>query len=234
MERNEREIVPGDLFGRLIAIEPDETRPRHWVCRCSCGKVTSVQTHHLLSGHTKSCGCLGRSAGARNALDLTGQRFGRLTALEPTEKRRKTSVIWRCRCDCGKIVECETEELTRGSVKSCGCLQAEQRKRNMAAAIHFVGGTCIEKIACQREISTNRSGRRGVSQRSNGTWRASMDFRGKRYNLGTFPTFEEAVAARAEGEKMYRDFLEDYYAERRSSQEETGNQSAQADGNTRR
>lgn len=220
MERSEREITPGEVFGRLTAIEPDETRPRHWICRCTCGRLTSVQTHHLLSGHTKSCGCLGRSTGARNALDLTGQRFGRLTALEPTEKRRRTSIIWRCRCDCGSLVECETEELTRGSVRSCGCLQREQRKKNMASAIHFVDGTCIEKIACQKEISTNRSGHRGVSRRANGTWRASMDFQGKRYNLGTFQSFDEAVAARLEGEKMYREYLETYYARRNDTQDD--------------
>ena len=37
--------------------------------------------------------------------DLTGQRFGRLTALYPVEKRDRgtaTSACWRCRCDCGR------------------------------------------------------------------------------------------------------------------------------------
>ncbi len=108
---------------------------------------------------------------------------------------------------------CSADSLKSGNVRSCGCLQAEQRKKNMEKAIHFVDGTCIERIACQREYVTNTSGHRGVYRRKNGKWRASIEFRGKRYNLGTFATFEEAVAARKEGEKMYQDFLEAYYAE---------------------
>ena len=31
--------------------------------------------------------------------DLVGKRFGKLTALYPTEKRYNTSVVWHCRCD---------------------------------------------------------------------------------------------------------------------------------------
>ncbi len=54
---------------------------------------------------------------------------------------------------------------------------------------------------------------RGVSRRKNGTWRACIDFRGRRYDLGTFSSFEKAVEAREKGERMYQDFLEDYYAD---------------------
>ena len=214
LSRKNRPISIGDTFGMLTVEGPDpeKHRSRQWLCRCQCGTLKSVQESHLLSGHTKSCGCLRQQTGSKRTLNLTGKRFGRLVALEPTEKRRKTSVIWRCRCDCGNEVECETEDLTRGKVRSCGCLQADQRKKNMAAAIHFVDGTCVEKIACQKETAANTSGHRGVSRRSNGTWRACMDFRGKRYDLGTYQTFDDAVAARLEGEKMYQRFLEAYYA----------------------
>ena len=212
--QEERRVCAGETYGLLTAVEPDPEKHKspQWLCRCQCGAMTSVQERHLLSGHTKSCGCLTRRAGARRALDLTGQRFGRLTALEPTGERRRTSVLWRCRCDCGKEVECETEDLTRGKVRSCGCLQEDQRKINMAKAIHFVDGTCVERIASTRPGAANTSGRRGVSRRKNGTWRACIGFQGKRYDLGTYPTFEEAVKAREKGEKMYQEFLEDYYA----------------------
>lgn len=91
----------------------------------------------------------------------------------------------------------------------------------MAAAIHFVDGTCVEKIACQKLISTNTSGHRGVSRRSNGTWRASIGFRGKRYDLGTYHSMDEAVTARLEGEKMYQEFLAHYYAGQSSNPDET-------------
>lgn len=202
----------GRQFGLLTVERPDPEKPHSLICRCQCGAVKSVQKNHLLSGHTKSCGCLSRLKTASRALDLTGKRFGRLTALETTGKRRKSSVIWHCRCECGGEIECESENLTRGKVRSCGCLQSEQRKKNMAAAIHFVDGTCVEKIASQKLIATNTSGRRGVSRRKNGTWRACMDFQGKRYDLGTYRTFDEAVEARQKGEERYQEFLKAYYA----------------------
>ncbi|MCD8231100.1 MAG: hypothetical protein LUD14_04635 [Clostridiales bacterium] len=46
--------------------------------------------------------------------DMTGQRFGHLTVLYPTEKRdRDQSVIWHCRCDCGNEVELSRGDLQR-------------------------------------------------------------------------------------------------------------------------
>ena len=40
--------------------------------------------------------------------NLTGQKFGKLTALNPTEKRKHGLVIWDCICDCGNKVEATT------------------------------------------------------------------------------------------------------------------------------
>ena len=33
-------------------------RIKRWVCQCECGNTTIVVTQKLISGHTKSCGCL--------------------------------------------------------------------------------------------------------------------------------------------------------------------------------
>jgi hypothetical protein len=47
-------------FGRLTVLEFDGVRGRrktYWKCICDCGNVVSVDTAHLRSGHTKSCGC---------------------------------------------------------------------------------------------------------------------------------------------------------------------------------
>lgn len=65
------------------------------------------------------------------ALDLTGQRFGRLTAVERTDKRLKTSYLWRCQCDCGRSCTVSASLLTGGQVKSCGCLQDESRRTDI-------------------------------------------------------------------------------------------------------
>lgn len=57
------------------------------------------------------------------AKDLTGQRFGRLVAIEPTDRRSGSSVVWRCRCDCGNEHLASAGALKSGNVRSCGCVR---------------------------------------------------------------------------------------------------------------
>lgn len=61
------------------------------------------------------------------ALELTGQRFGRLVAIRPTEKRDSQHlVIWEFQCDCGNIIERTGRQVKRGKTQSCGCLKREK------------------------------------------------------------------------------------------------------------
>lgn len=55
--------------------------------------------------------------------DITGQKFGWLTAIEPTNRQKPGSGIfyWKCRCDCGRIVEVSLDNLHSGRQYSCGC-----------------------------------------------------------------------------------------------------------------
>ena len=53
-------------------------------------------------------------------LDITGQRFGSLTALKKV-KSRGGKTYWLCQCDCGNQKEIQTSHLTSGATKSCGC-----------------------------------------------------------------------------------------------------------------
>lgn len=59
--------------------------------------------------------------------DLKGQKFGYLTVLECTERRAVrpcgavSGYIWKCQCECGKIIEVEGSRLTSGKKQSCGC-----------------------------------------------------------------------------------------------------------------
>ena len=58
--------------------------------------------------------------------DLTGQRFGRLTAIRPTDKRQGSWIIWECKCDCGSIAYVGSAKLRCGHTQSCGSLQKEK------------------------------------------------------------------------------------------------------------
>jgi len=63
--------------------------------------------------------------------DLTGQKFGRLIAISPTDKRQNNSVMWRCKCSCGKECLVKSGSLRSGNTKSCGCLQKERIREIM-------------------------------------------------------------------------------------------------------
>lgn len=60
--------------------------------------------------------------GAKN---LTGQRFGRLVAIEPTEQRKGKCVVWKCACDCGEVAYVRSGDLVSGNNVSCGCKKKE-------------------------------------------------------------------------------------------------------------
>lgn len=53
--------------------------------------------------------------------DIVGKRFGMLVVTEETNKRKNGCVVWKCKCDCGNVIEVQTGSLQSGSTKSCGC-----------------------------------------------------------------------------------------------------------------
>jgi hypothetical protein len=58
--------------------------------------------------------------------DVEGQRFGKLVAIRPTEKRYHGAVVWVCQCDCGERFEVTGRRLIAGLTKSCGCSRQER------------------------------------------------------------------------------------------------------------
>lgn len=57
-------------------------------------------------------------------IDLTGKKFGRLTVIERTENKGK-STMWLCKCDCGNERIVSRNNLSTGHSMSCGCLKKE-------------------------------------------------------------------------------------------------------------
>lgn len=49
----------------------------------------------------------------------TGDRYGSLVLCSPTTKRQSGSVIWICKCDCGREREVSLRNLRFGNVNAC-------------------------------------------------------------------------------------------------------------------
>lgn len=114
--------LTGTRYGKLVVLRR-LSNSSLWECLCDCGNKTTVSTNHLNSGHTQSCGCLQKER-TREACrkDISGQRFGMLTAIEIDEENSlPKKVKWKCRCDCGTIKSFSRNNLMSGECSSCGC-----------------------------------------------------------------------------------------------------------------
>lgn len=150
---------------------------------------------------------------SRKKLDLTGQRFGKLTVTAPAGNIGDRTA-WFCRCDCGRETVVKTCHLRSGHTKSCGCQYGPGGPRT-ALGLTYIDGTCVEMIRANTLRSNNTSGVQGVDWLAKKQrWRATICFKGKRLYLGSYKDFEDAVKARKRAEEdVFGTFLEAYSEE---------------------
>lgn len=74
-------------------------------------------------------------------MDLTNQRFGKLTAIKISERENNKRSYWVCECDCGRTKEIALSHLRSGATTSCGCYQKQKAKE--ANAKHGDVGTSL-------------------------------------------------------------------------------------------
>lgn len=109
--------LTGQVFGKLTVISKDlnrTTKKVKWLCKCSCNRVISVSSTHLVQEHTKACRYCKTPS---NFIDLSGQQFHHLTCI----KYSKEDCKWQCRCLCGNEMLATAINLKSGNTKSCGC-----------------------------------------------------------------------------------------------------------------
>jgi hypothetical protein len=83
------------------------------------------------------------------SVDLTGQRFGRLTALRRSVNKRKNgAAIWVCLCSCGTEVNIGSSDLRTGNSRSCGCLARELlAEQNTRLKYNYRHGHCVSRTS---------------------------------------------------------------------------------------
>lgn len=58
--------------------------------------------------------------------DISGQKFGRLTAIRRVGTSKNRQAIWLCKCECGNETVSTSSNLIYGTMKSCGCLKNQK------------------------------------------------------------------------------------------------------------
>lgn len=131
--------ITGQNFNGIQVIERDlEEEKRHtskgstyWKCKCYCGNTFTTLRSSLISGKTKSCGCLRKKVSkihmhnlsSNNFIDETGHKYGKLTVICKVENNsNRKGVLWKCVCDCGNEKDVIGSDLRNGTVSSCGCI----------------------------------------------------------------------------------------------------------------
>lgn len=79
-------------------------------------------------------------------IDLTGQKFGRLTVIERAENAKQGQARWMCQCDCGTKTVVMGKLLRNGNTQSCGCLHKEIT--GYKHRIHGQSETRVYRIWC--------------------------------------------------------------------------------------
>lgn len=72
-------------------------------------------------------------------LDLSGQRFGRLTAISEAGRSTDGRVTWLCNCDCGNSAVVTGKHLRLSLTRSCGCLHKESSIQNLPKTAKVIG-----------------------------------------------------------------------------------------------
>lgn len=152
-----------------------------------------------------------------NIKDLVGQKYGRLTVIK-FNGSVKYCAIWECKCDCGNSVNVRAKDLRSGNTKSCGCYAKEIHTK--VGKENFKKAEIIEHVNIPLLLNpklrvTNKSGVTGVWwETTKQLWASEIWFQCKRYKLGRYDKFDDAVKARKRAEeKLHGDFLKWYFEE---------------------
>lgn len=99
-------------------------------------------------------------------IDRVGQKYGRLLVLSRAENKseKDANARWNCQCDCGKISVVYGQDLQREKVKSCGCLNAENRiKHGMSRTnVHAVWRMMRDRCSNPNNAAYKNYGGRGI------------------------------------------------------------------------
>lgn len=135
-----------------------------------------------------------------HALDLAGQRYGKLVVLEKhKDKSRFGEILWLCQCECGNAKAIRAHSLRIGRTKSCGCIGKTFHKTHGMEHTQIYNTWAQMLARCNNPNSTSypRYGARGIKVCER--WKAFENFYA---DMGDKP--EGKTLDRIDGTKGYK------------------------------
>lgn len=112
-------------------------------------------------------------------LDLTGHKYGILTAIERTQDRSGTSYKWLCHCECGNTCSVASNNLRTGHTTNCGCLLKTKRETYREGfpptwyEVYGIWGGIKERCNNPNSLSYERYGAVGIKMQE--SWESSFE-----------------------------------------------------------
>ena len=222
--------LTGKRFVRLTVLEigkpryqPSGTKRIFWKCKCDCGEIKEIEGQSLRDGKTISCGCYRREHNREfqlktNVYDLTGEygicyfNNGGQFIFDLEDYDKIKNYTWSRRNE--GYAGCTRKE--NGKPRIYNAYRIIMGVEDSKLEVDHINGDKWDNRKCNLRIVThadntknrkldkrNKSGYTGVKETKTGTWNAQIYCDGKRINLGTYKTKEEAVKARKAGEEKY-------------------------------
>lgn len=165
--------LTGMVFGELKVISPNNDisarHGKHWNCICSCGRTITARSSQLTRGQRVSCGsdrCTAKAGKGTKRVanrivvkNLTGMRFGKLTALEvDTSQQGQGHAYWICLCDCGQYHTVSSKHLGGGQTQSCGKCGYRSKGENRVSELLTSNGITFKNNTTYKDCRSSLSG----------------------------------------------------------------------------
>ena len=231
--------LTGQTFGRLTVLEkvdpyisPSGHKAIRYSCKCVCGNVVTVNSLYLTNGRTRSCGCIRRENGRKQAIAYADTKTNRY------EFDGDVGKCYFSNTDGYFLFDAEDYELLKkytwnfvshkirafshrtNNIRQYVCLARLLMNCPKGLIVDHINHDLLDNRKSNLRICTkaqsrvrsrlrkdNKTGYIGVHQKQllNGDYRYTADIcvNGKQTYLGTYKTPEEAYKVRLEAEKTY-------------------------------
>lgn len=206
--------------GRLLVLslnrEKSNTRRKYWNCKCSCGNLKIISSDSLLSGKSKSCGCLRKEIltelhkthGATNTREYNSYHDMKKRCLN-SNTGQYINYGGRGIRICGSWLESfENFYADMGS-----CPSDKHSIERVDVNGDYTPENCIwadsfTQAANRRTHKDNSSGRCGVSYIERlDKYQVNIGHNNKSIYLGVYSDFSQACKVREEAELKYYGFI---------------------------
>lgn len=179
--------IIGKKFGKLTVLSelPKTKSYPQFECQCECENII-VRPWNTFVKAKEQCFPNCRKPKFE---DISGQKFGRLTAIKCLGTNEAKQTLWECQCECGNTIVAHKQNLKNGHTKSCGCynkdIASERAKTHgeSRSRIYIIWHDMLLRCYSTKHASYNLYGGRGITVCAE--WKDSYEtFRDWAYNNG--------------------------------------------------